>query len=224
MGRGGGVFRIMKKKSYAYIVLFIAIFWLTLWFFYWLVRSPYFVSIDSWIKTNKVIFVVSLYLYKTLGVLWPPIPAGLFTLMSIPFLGWSNAYLIDLLGSISGGTIAYHLGKKYGLPLLKKIFSDDIVEKIQKAKIKKGREIEAVFFYKILLGSTILEAVYYGAGFLRIGFNNFLIGSVLSHMLVGIPSFFLIGNIFSGRNFAISVVLSILALLLIFKTKGRYFE
>ena len=109
---------------------------------------------------------------------------------SIPFLGWFNAYLVDFFGSLFGGIIAYFLGKKYGHPLLNKILGSDLTEKIEKVKIKKDKEIEGVFVYRLAFGSTILEAIYYGAGFLKIGFKNFLIGSTLSHIVIGVPSFF----------------------------------
>lgn len=214
----------MKKESYLISVVFTVIFILTIIFFYWFFKSPYFPVVDAWIKKNLIIYIVVLYIYKSFGVLWPPIPAGLITLASIPFLGWFNAYLIDLVGSISGGMIAYHLGKRFGRPLLLKILNKEIVAKIERAKIKKNREIEAIFTYRVLLGSTILEAVYYGAGFLKIGFFNFIFGSVLSHVVVGIPSFYFAHNIFSGKNFLMTVALSIFALLFVYKTRGRYFE
>lgn len=214
----------MKKSSWLYIVLFIAIFWVTLLFFRWLMSSSYFIGIENWIDKNLVLFVIGLFFYKSLGLLWPPIPSGLFTLLSIPFIGWYWAYVIDLLGSLTGGSIAYFLGKKYGYQILRKIFDETIIERIKRAKIKKGREIEAVFMYKTLLGSIILEAIYYGAGVLNVPFVKFLIGAGLSHMAVGIPMFLIAENIFSGKNLLLVGILSIFAVIFVIKTKGRYFE
>ena len=214
----------MKKSSYLYTALFILIFFLTLAFFYWLVRSPHFNVINGWIIQNRTLFIVSLFFYKTLGILWPPIPAGLFTLVAIPFIGWKTAYFVDLFGSISGGSIAYLVGRKFGYKILGKIFDSSIVEKIKRIKIKKGREIEAVFVYRLLLGSTILEAIYYGAGTLKVNYWKFLIGATLSHPVVGVPSFLLAENIFLGKNLVVIIILSIVALVFVYKTKGRYFE
>ena len=191
---------------------------------YWFFNSSYFPIVDAWIKTNIVLYVFALFIYKSIGVLFPPIPAGVVTMASIPFLGWFGAYVVDMAGSIFGGMFAYWLGKKYGRKILKKIFNRSIVEKIVKTKIKKGREIEAVFMFRVLLGSTILEAIYYGAGFLKIPFGKFLIGASLSHIVVGVPSFVLANNIFSGKNFVLTGALSVLALVFVLKTKGRYFE
>lgn len=213
-----------KKKTFWYSSLIVIIFISTLVLFYWFFKSSYFLIFDSWVKKNIIFYVVSLFVCKSIGVLFPPIPAGLITMASIPFLGWFGAYVVDLMGSISGGMIAYALGKKYGHPLLLKIFGEEVTKKIEKIKIKKNREIEGIFVYRVALGSTILEAVYYGAGFLKVGFKNFLIGSILSHIVVGMPSFFLANNIFNGQNIVLTVVLTILGIIFVLFTKARYFE
>ena len=214
----------MKKDTVRYSTVLIMIFIAFMALVYWFFKSPYFVVVDVWVKKNIVLYVSALFVYKAIGVLFPPIPAGLVTIASIPFLGWAGAYAIDLLGSITGGSVAFLLGKRYGRNILRKIFNDSIVEKIVKTKVKKGKEIEAVFMFRLLLGSTILEAVYYGAGFLRIPFGKFLIGASLSHIAVGVPSFILANNIFSGKNLVLTGALSVLALFFVLKTKGRYFE
>lgn len=214
----------MKTKTYLYSVVLVLIFLATIIAFYWFSKSPYFLRVDTWIKANVVTYVIFLFLYKTVGVLFPPIPGGLVTLASIPFLGWINAYLIDFFGSFCGGIIAYYLAKKYGHPFLLKIFGEDIARKIENIKVKKNREIEAVFTYRLALGSTILEAVYYGAGFLKIGFRNFLIGSIISHTLVGVPTFFLASNILNGENIILTVLITIVGIVFVVFTKGRYFE
>lgn len=214
----------MNKKSYIYSAFFIGIFIVTLVIFYWFFKSPYFLIVDNWVKENKMLYIVYLFIYKSVGILFPPIPAGLVTMASIPFLGWFTAYLVDFFGSIFGGSIAYFLGKKYGHPLLNKILGNELTRKIEKIKIKKDKEIESVFVYRIALGSTILEAIYYGAGFLKIGFKNFLIGSMLSHIVVGVPSFFLANNILNGQNIVLTIALTVVGIVFVLFTKGRYFE
>lgn len=214
----------VNKKTFWYSSLFVAIFILTLVLFYWFFKSPYFFIVDTWVKANILTYSLFLVFIKILGIIFPPISGGIFTLASIPFLGWTMAYIIDLIGSISGGIFAYFLAKKYGHKLLFKILGSDLTSKIERIKIQKNREIEAVFIYRVALGSTILEAVYYGAGFLKVGFKNFLIGSVLSHIAVGVPSFYLASNIFNGQNIVLTIILTIIGILFVLFTKARYFE
>lgn len=214
----------MKKKSYLYSFLFVFLFLVTFAVFYWFIKSPYFSPLQIWVSANKFAYILILYFVKTIGILWPPIPAGLFTMASIPLIGWQAAYLVDLGGSISGGSIAYYLGKKYGIKFLNKIFDASVLKKIKSAKIKKGKEIEAVFVYRVLLGTTILEAIYYGAGFLKINFRKFLIGAILSHIVTGIPGFILAQNVFGGNNILITIISIIVSIFIVYKTKTRYFE
>ena len=112
----------MKKESIRYWFILIFIFVAFVFFAYWFFKSSYFPIVDAWIKTNIVLYVVALFIYKSIGVLFPPIPAGVVTLASIPFLGWFGAYMVDMAGSIFGGIIAYWLGKKYGKKILEKLF------------------------------------------------------------------------------------------------------
>ncbi len=214
----------MKKNTWINTIIFVGVFILTMALFYWFSKTPYFLSLDSWIKTNLALYVTSLFIVKVIGILWPPISGGIFTLASIPFLGWQLAFMIDMAGSTVGGVIAYQLGRKYGFPFLNKILDTNIVEKIKRIKVKKGKEIEAVFVYRLLFGSIIVEALYYGAGVLKIHFGKFLIGVTLSHLLIGIPIFILASTIFSGANIILTITLAIIALIFIIKTKGRYFE
>lgn len=214
----------MKKNSWVNSFLFVGVFVITIILFYSFSKTTYFLGLDSWIKSNMILYTVSLFVIKVIGILWPPVSGGIFTIASIPFLGWKMAFIIDMLGSTVGGTIAYMLGKKYGFPFLGKILDASIVEKIKSVKIKRGKEIEAVFVYRLLFGSVIVEAIYYGAGVLNIHFGKFLIGVTLSHLLIGIPIFILASTIFSGANIVLTVLLAVIALIFILKTKGRYFE
>ncbi len=214
----------MKKNSWFNSFLFVGVFILTIGLFYWFSKTQYFLVLDTWIKTNRTLYLVSLFLIKVTGILWPPISGGIFTMASIPFLGWKTAFMIDMVGSTVGGTVAYMLGQKYGFPFLNKILDTNIVEKIKRIKVKKGKEVEAVFVYRLLFGSVIVEAIYYGAGVLNIHFGKFLVGVTLSHLLIGIPIFFLANGVLSGANIILSVSLAVIALAFIIKTKGRYFE
>jgi len=102
----------MKKDSIWYSSVLIFVFVASLALVYWFIKSPYFPVVDAWVKTNMVLYVFALFIYKFIGVLFPPIPAGTLTLASIPFLGWFGAYMVDMAGSIFGGMFAYLLKRK----------------------------------------------------------------------------------------------------------------
>ena len=211
------------KVNRSQVVLTIFFIALPLLVFLWVTQSGNFGYFYQWSQQNIYVFILVLFALKTLGIVYPPISGGILTLSSIPFIGWVNAYLVDLVGNIVGSCIAYYLGKKYGFDFLVKLFDEKTVDKFKHVKIKQHREIESVFVLRIL-GGMVVELVAYGSGLLKIGFSNFFIGSVLSHVVVGIPTYYLAKNIFSTQNLFVSLVISIAALYLLWKLKGRYFE
>lgn len=197
--------------------------WGTLIFYLWFIKSPYFGGFVSWSQKNLIIYFSVLLLIKITGIVWPPIPGGLLTLGSIPVLGWPLAYCADLLGSFIGSSIAYFLARRYGLGFMRKIFDEDMIMKIQKVRVKPHREIESIFLFRFF-GGTIIEVICYGAGLLRVRFSNYLIATVLSHMALGIPAFYLTHNILAGRGILINLSLALIFVIIFYTFKERYFE
>ncbi|MBI2103662.1 VTT domain-containing protein [Candidatus Woesebacteria bacterium] len=212
----------IKKRLNISIFIFVAI--ATLLVYAWFANSSYFPTFKSWVEENIALFVLFLFLVKVAGIVWPPLGGGVFTLGAIPLIGWVHAYLIDFSGSMVGAVICYYLGRKYGEAFLHKVFDERVVRRIKAVKVKKNKEIEAIFVYRMLFGFTIIEAIYYGAGLLKIGFKNFLIGAVISHLAIGVPSFLLIQNVFDGKNLIISALSLLIAVPIFLKFKSRYFE
>lgn len=214
----------MKVKSYLFITISLVLLVVSFLGYIYFTKTPQFAIFFTWSQSHLYVFVPLLLFLKILGIVYPPLPSAIFTLGAIPIIGWLPAYLIDFSGSAIAGSIDYYLGKKYGLSFLSKIFDEETIANIKKIKIKPGREIESVFVLRVLIGGVVLEAVYYGAGLLKIPFTKFLIGALLSHVILGLPTFLLSEAIFQGRNILVSVVMGAIAIFLVYKLKGRYFE
>lgn len=167
-------------------------------------------------------FYVFLFAVKVTGIVWPPLPGGIFVLGSIPIIGWFNAYLIDFTATLVASSIAYALGRRYGLPLIKRIIDEDMIKKVEKLKVKKEREIESIFLLRVLGGAIVVELVAYASGLFKIRYRNFMIGTILSHIVVGMPAYYFFGNIFSGQNIIISLVLAAILIVLLLKFRSRY--
>jgi uncharacterized membrane protein YdjX (TVP38/TMEM64 family) len=207
-----------------FILVFVLAGVVTLVAYWWFKGSVYFDDFTLWASGNVFLLSVSLVVIKIIGIIWPPLPGAVFTLASVPFLGWFLAYLLDLIGSLIGSSIAFWLGKKYGFPFLRKLFGDGLVKRIKKFKVKPRREIESVFLLRTLGGGVLLEMVSYASGLLSISYRNFLIGSILSHILIGIPIYYFVGSLLDGRNILVTVFSGIVIVLLFFKFKDRYLE
>jgi len=213
----------MEIKSYKHI-LSVALFSLaTIALYVWFVNSEHFVAFKAWSLAHKPLFFLSLIFIKISGIVWPPINGGLLTLGSIPVVGWLPAYLTDLVGSIIGTSIAYAIAYRWGEVILHKIFDEVTVKRILSVKIKPNKELEAMFVFR-LFGGTVVEAIAYGAGVLKVRYHNFLIGNTISHVLVGVPLYYLTSSLFGGRNFVINLIFMACLVSVFLFAKDRYFS
>lgn len=213
--------RVRKNKHLLFIGLFSI---LTLLSYVWFSKTTYFESFAVWTQNNLLLFVVTLWIIKFVGVIWPPIPGGLLTLGAIPIIGWVGAYLIDMTASTAGSVVAFYLGKRYGYAVLERLFDASTIRRIQSYKVKEKREIEAVVIMRVLFGTTIVEAVSYAAGIMNIGFWNFLVGAVISHIVVAVPMFYFAASLFGGNNVIFNLIVIAIVLPIVWKLRNRYFE
>lgn len=217
----------MKIASYKHVIILILFFVLSVALYIVFITSPFFKIFADWSRDNLFIYLPILLIIKIVSIVYPPIPGGLFTLGSVPIIGWQPAFIVDFIGSITGASLAYYLGKKYGYDLLSKLFDKGTIDKIKTVKVKKHREIESVFVMRILSGGLIVEALCYGAGLVNIRYRSFLIGFLLSHLLIGLPAFMLFDTVMASINLKSIIVNIMWIFIFVFilrKLRGRYFE
>lgn len=186
-------------------------------------HSIYFDIFSQWAAGHLLGLFIALVVIKTIGIIWPPIPGGIFTLGAIPILGGPPAYLADFIGSLVGSMIAYGLARRFGIAFLKKIFDEETILRMQKIRVVPKRELEAVFLFR-LFGGNVVEIVCYAAGLLRVGIKNYVLGTITSHMAVGIPFYYFSGALFQGKNIVINIVFAAAVAVLFAFFKKRYFE
>lgn len=212
------------RKTILFVAISLVLAWVSaVWGFYF-IKSATFLQFIEWAHQNLVIYITVLIFFKFLSTLYPPLPSSILTLSAIPVIGWFNAYLIDYAGSIMGSSISYYIARKYGIRALNIIFEKRIVDKLTKFKVKKGKEIESVIVLRMLIGGTLIEAINYGAGLLNVPYNKFIIGFLISHPLLGIPTFYLVNNLLDRTNLIISMVIILSGFVLLYFLRNRYFE
>ena len=213
----------MGIKKYSNLFVLILLYGSTLAGYLWFINQPFFQGVIDWAQQNFALYFVVLVLVKIASIIWPPLPGGLLTLGSIPVIGWFPAFLAEALGAIGGATIAYFLGRKYGYRFLQKIFSEGAIVRIQRIKIKKEKELEAVFFLRIFTGALFSEAISYGSGVIGIKYRNFFFATLFT-VVLALPMFYFLNEIFVGRNIVIYVPIVLLFAFVFWRMRGRYFE
>jgi uncharacterized membrane protein YdjX (TVP38/TMEM64 family) len=186
-------------------------------------RSQYFPFFKDWASHHLVILFFLVLFIKTMGIVIPPIPGNLFTYFSVPFLGAPIAFALDFMGSTLGSTIAFFLTRKYGRKFISQMFGETILKKIDTIKIKKHKEVESLFMLR-LFGGAFSDTICFAAGLMDIKFKDYIIAHMLCGIIAGIPMFFLINNVFQGKNLAFSLITGVISILVIYKLRGRYFE
>lgn len=190
----------------------------------WLVNQPFAQQIGWFAQVHRSWLILMLVLIKVLGLVWPPLPGGVFNLAIIPFVGWQTAYIIDLVGTIIGAGICYSIAYRWGYKILSKILDEDTVNKISQTKIIYHRQAEFSFVVTVMSRFLMTEISYYAAGVIKLDIRKFMFGAITSHLLIGIPSYYLTNMMFETKSLYLGIVAWIIIIPVWLRIKGRYFE
>jgi len=184
-------------------------------------QSSYFPRFEALIQQNVFLYSFVLVIIKITGTVWPPIPGGAINIASIPLLGWSLAFLVDLIGGVIGGSLAYLFGRKWGARLLNKIFDTKTLDFLNKIRVPEEKQFEAILVFHTL--GPVIELVAYGSGFLRVRYKNYLLGWLVSHIILALPLFYLAEGIFQ-RSFLYHGSILIIGVVALYLLRKRYFK
>lgn len=181
-------------------------------------------SFIAFVHSHFLVYLASLFIGKTISIIYPPLPGAIFTLASVPLIGWKAAYVIDVLGSFVGVSASFYLGKKYGYAILNRVVGTTITNKISSIKLKPRNQVEAAIFLRFAVGGLLSDGLAWGASLIGFRYLTFIIGHLISHVIITLPIFYLISTSISLNSWSIIGLATIVAWLVIYKYKGRYFE
>lgn len=187
-------------------------------------KSDIVIGLTSLVQEYLLWYLLALLSLKSLSIVYPPLPGMVFTVTSIPLIGWQLAYLIDILGSALGTTIAFFLGQKYGYTILKKVIGKEIANKVVSTKLKQNNQVEAAFFLRFAAGGILSDGLAWGASLIGFKYASFIVGYIASHLMTTLPIFYFIATSISFNSWIIVSLSTIIAWLIIYKFKGKYFE
>ena len=168
--------------------------------------------------------MILIILAKAMSIVYPPLPGIILTLAMVPILGWQKAYVVELAGSLLGVTTVYWLGKKYGEKLIKWIAGENLLAKIKAVKLKPGNQFEAAFVLRTASGGALSDTLAWGASLIGLRYFPYLLGHLVNHILVTLPIFLLVGFSIKVHSWLLIGPVMLIAWLLVWKFKGRYFE
>lgn len=132
------------------------------------------------IKTYGFIGPVIFLFLQIVQVVFPVIPGGASCLAGVLAFGPIEGFIYNYVGLTLGSIVAYMLSRNFGLPLIKKLFKEETINKY--LKYIRTKKFEKVFFLGILLPGAPDDLLCYIAGIRDLTFKKFLV-----MILVGKP-------------------------------------
>ena len=132
------------------------------------------------IKSYGVIGPIIFLFLQIVQVVFPVIPGGASCLAGVLAFGPILGFIYNYLGLVIGSVMAYLLSYNFGLPIVKKLFKKETVNKY--LKYIKTNRFERLFFLGILLPGAPDDLLCYIAGISNIKFSRFVF-----YIIVGKP-------------------------------------
>lgn len=125
------------------------------------------------IKSFGLIGPIIFLLLQIVQVVFPVIPGGASCLAGVLAFGPIEGFIYNYVGLSLGSAVAYTLSRNFGLPLIKKLFKQETIDKY--LKYIKTKQFEKIFFLGILLPGAPDDLLCYIAGISELTFKRFMV-------------------------------------------------
>lgn len=145
-------------------------------FLYYAIKTQIFVSEDKMaIFLNKCgIFAPLIFIIiQIVQVIIPLIPGGISTGVGVLIFGAIEGFIYNYIGIVIGSIIVFFIARKYGIPLIRKLFKKEIIDKYI-GWLNKGKKFEKFFALAILAPVAPDDFLCYLAGVTDISVKKYL--------------------------------------------------
>ncbi len=125
------------------------------------------------IKKYGLIGPIIFLLLQIVQVVFPVIPGGASCLVGPLAFGPIEGFIYNYVGLTLGSVVAYMLSRNFGLPLIKKLFKEETINKY--LKYIRTKKFEKIFFWGILLPGAPDDLLCYISGISNLTFRKFII-------------------------------------------------
>lgn len=149
-------------------------------FFLFLLFMPaaYQETIVSFTVSHAILAPLILIAWRFIGVVIPPIPAGVLTFALIPVLGWFWVFLYSEIGLLLGACVAFFLARKFREPIVKRVVPLQEISKWEE-KVSQATELWAFLLLRLTTG-PVMDFISYLAGLTKLRFSTFFLATVIS--------------------------------------------
>lgn len=126
-----------------------------------------------YIKSLGIFACIFFILLQAFQVIFPVIPGGASCLAGVLAFGPILGFIYNYIGLVIGSTIAFLLSRKFGLPLVQKLFKQQTIDKY--LKYIKGNSFNKIFTIGIFAPGLPDDLLCYIAGLSNMSLKKFLI-------------------------------------------------
>lgn len=127
----------------------------------------------NYIKQFGIFAPLFFIVLQAIQVVFPVIPGGASCLAGVLAFGSVFGFIYNYLGLVIGSIIAFLISRKYGIKLVKKLFSEEIVNKY--LSYVRTNKFDKIFFLGIFLPGFPDDLLCYVAGLSKMPLKKFII-------------------------------------------------
>lgn len=147
-----------------------------LFIFFWL--PQYQKQITQFTIDNPILAPFILILWRFIGVVIPPIPAGILAFTLIPILGWFWVFAYSTIGLLAGAVVAFFLARRFREPLVKRFVPLQELNSWE-GKLSDKTELWGFVLIRLTTG-PVMDFISYLAGLTKLSFGKFFFATLLS--------------------------------------------
>ena len=135
-------------------------------FFYYAIKADLFSSeenLKTFLNSCGVFAPIFFVFLQIVQVIIPLIPGGISTGVGVIIFGPLWGFIYNYVGIVIGSIIVFFIARKYGMPLIKKMFKKELIDKYI-GWLNKGKKFEKLFAAAIFLPVAPDDFLCYLAG------------------------------------------------------------
>lgn len=164
-------------------------------FFYYALKADLFSSeenLKTFLNQCGVFAPIFFVFLQIIQVIIPLIPGGISTGVGVIIFGPLWGFVYNYVGIVIGSIIVFFIARRYGMPLIKKMFKKELIDKYI-GWLNKGKKFEKLFATAIFLPVAPDDFLCYLAGVTNISTKKYIaIIVLLKPFTIALYSLFLV--------------------------------
>jgi uncharacterized membrane protein YdjX (TVP38/TMEM64 family) len=183
-------------------------------------------EITQFTIANPILAPLILIAWRFVGVVIPPIPAGIIAFTLIPILGWFWVFIYSTIGLLAGAVVAFLLARKFREPLVKRFVPLQELNNWE-GKLDAKTELWGFILIRLTTG-PVMDFISYLAGLTKLSFGKFFLATLFS-LIPSAIGYYLGGAVYDkvateSPLVSVGFLLALVLLYFLYKDKIKHYR